>query len=263
MHYNSNIEGYHQVFNSVRNNKASDLIVSQIRKQIFAGKLVPGDRLPAERLLMEQFNVSKQTLREAMRVLEFLGLVEIKKGVTGGACIAEIDSHIALDVLANFLYFKDLSIHDLTQVRKIVEPQAAAIAAQTMSKDQMRELKQYIDKSKAQFELGKTSEEPFNNELDFHCVIAKSTNNPLLKLIVEFVESLMSDKKTMVKLDRPFLLSVIKAHEKIYKAIVNGDSQRAKEEMHNHIVEVEDNMKKLEKKSPQDLSLFSTEAPGL
>lgn len=256
----TNIKGCHQVFSSVRNNKASDLIVSQIRKQIFAGKLVPGDRLPAERLLIEQFSVSKQTLREAMRVLEFLGLVEIKKGVTGGACIAEIDSYIALDVLANFLYFKNLSIHDLTQVRKIVEPQTAAIAAQTMSKEHIRELRRYIDKSKEQFELGKASEEPFNNELDFHCVIAKSTNNPLLKLIVEFVESLMSDNKTVVELDRPFLLSVIQAHERIYAAIVNGDSQRAEKEMYKHILEVEDNMKRLERKSPQDMNLFSTAA---
>jgi GntR family transcriptional repressor for pyruvate dehydrogenase complex len=251
------------VFNSVRNNKASDLIVSQIRKQIFTGNLVPGDRLPAERLLMEQFNVSKQTLREAMRVLEFLGLVDIKKGVTGGAYIAEIDSHIALDVLANFLYFKDLSIHDLAEVRKIVEPQAAAIAAQTMSKEQMQKLKQYIDKSKEQFELGKTSEEPFNNELDFHCVIARSTNNPLLKFIVEFVESLMSEKKTLVKLDRPFLRSVIEAHERIYDAIVHNDSQRAQEEMYKHIVKVENSMKRLEKKSPQDLNLFSKVATDI
>lgn len=114
----------------IGNNKASDLIICQIRKQILAGKLVPGDRLPAERLLMEQFNVSKQTLREALRVLEFLGLVEIKKEMTGGACILEIDNHTALDILSNFFYFKNLSIRDLAEVRKILEPHAASVAAQ-------------------------------------------------------------------------------------------------------------------------------------
>ncbi|MEJ2037361.1 MAG: GntR family transcriptional regulator [Desulfosarcinaceae bacterium] len=51
------------MFDTIRSNKASDLIVSQIRKQIISGKLTPGDRLPAERTLMEQFSVSKQTLR--------------------------------------------------------------------------------------------------------------------------------------------------------------------------------------------------------
>ncbi len=245
------------MFSSIRNNKASDLIVSQIRKQIFAGKLVPGDRLPAERQLMEQFSVSKQTLREAMRVLEFLGLVEIKKGVTGGACIAEIDSYVALDVLANFLYFKKLSLNNLAQVRKIVEPQTAAIAAKSMSGDQLRQLRRYIDRSREQYELGKDSEEPFNNELDFHCVIARSTNNPLLVLMVEFVESLMSDKKTMVKLDQPFLRSVIEDHERIYEAIRDQDSERAQLEMYNHIIKVEAAMEKMEKRSPNDLNMFS------
>lgn len=246
------------MFSSVRNNKTSDLIVAQIRKQIFAGKLVPGDRLPSERQLMEEFQVSKGTLREAMRVLEFLGLVEIKKGVTGGACIAEIDNHIALDILANFLYFKNLTIKNLAQVRKIIEPHAAAIAARTISKDQLMELRRYIDRSRVQYDSGKNSEEPFNNELDFHCVIARSTDNPLLILVVEFVESLMSDKKTMVKLDRPFLLSVIEDHERIFTAIRDQDSDRAREEMFNHIVKVEEAMEKMEKISPGDLNIFSS-----
>ena len=237
------------VFDTIRSNKASDLIVSQIRKQIISGKLTPGDRLPAERTLMEQFSVSKQTLREALRVLEFLGLVEIKKGATGGACIAEIDSKTALDVLANFLYFKSLSIHNLGEVRKIVEPCTAAMAANSMTKKEIGELKKLIDSSKVQYATGEVEEEHFSNELDFHCVIANSTRNPLLILIVEFVESLMYDQKTMTKIDRPFLSSVIQAHERIYDAIVHRDAERAREEMSRHIAEVEQAMEKLEKKA--------------
>lgn len=244
------------MFNTVRSNKASDLIVSQIRKQILSGKLVPGDRLPAERTLMEQFNVSKQTLREALRVLEFLGLVEIKKGMTGGACIAEIDSQTALDILANFLYFKNLSIRNLAEVRKILEPHAAAVAARTMTEQEIGELKRLIDLSKEQHAAGKVEEARFSNELDFHCVIANSTKNPLLTLIVEFVESLMSDQKTMIKLDRPFLASVISAHERIYDAILHRDAERAREEMSLHIAEVEQNLEKLEKKAADEVKMF-------
>ncbi len=243
------------MFNTIRSNKASDLIVSQIRRQILTGNLKPGDRLPAERTLMEQFKVSKQTLREALRVLEFLGLVEIKKGAIGGACIAEIDSQTALDILANFLYFKNLSIQNLAEVRKILEPHAAAVAAETMTEETIGELKRLIDLSKEQYASGKVQEKRFNNELDFHCVIANSTKNPLLMLIVEFVESLMSDQKTTIKLDRPFLASVIKAHERIYAAILSRDAERAKEEMTRHITEVEQALKKLEKRVSGDMKL--------
>lgn len=243
------------MFETIRSNKASDLIVSQIRKQIITGKLKPGDRLPAERTLMEQFSVSKQTLREALRVLEFLGLVEIKKGATGGACIAAIESRTALDILANFLYFKNLSVHNLAEVRKIIEPYAAAVAAETITKKELSELKLLIDRSKEQYASGQVQEERFNNELDFHCVIAKSTQNPLLMLIVEFVESLISDQKTMTKLDRPFLASVISAHERIYEAICSRDADQARKEMSRHIAEVEEAMEKLEKKDASTMKV--------
>lgn len=234
------------MFNSIRNNKASELIVSQIRKNIFQGKLVPGDRLPAERLLMEQFSVSKQTLREAMRVLEFIGLIEIKKGTGGGACIAEIDNNITMDMLANFLYFKDLSLNNLMEVRKIVEPYAAAVAADNISKEDLAKLKALIDLAEEQYKADDTSEGDFKNDLDFHCVIANSTQNPLLILLVTFIESLVSDKKANVKLDKKFLASVISDHKKIYEAIVKKDATLAGHAMRKHIDKVEKNMQQLE-----------------
>ncbi len=234
------------MFNSIRNNKASELIVSQIRKNIFQGKLVPGDRLPAERLLMEQFSVSKQTLREAMRVLEFIGLIEIKKGTGGGACIAEIDSNIAMDMLANFLYFKDLSLKNLMEVRIVVEPYAAAVAAANITKKDLAKLKTHIERAEEQYKAGETSEGHFKNDLDFHCVIANSTQNPLLILVVTFIESLVSDKKANVKLDKKFLASVIRDHKRIYEAIVKKDAALARQAMRKHIEKVEQNMQQME-----------------
>ncbi|OHD65779.1 MAG: hypothetical protein A2176_14310 [Spirochaetes bacterium RBG_13_51_14] len=236
------------MFNFVRHNKASEQIIYQIRKRIFAGELIPGDKLPPEGKLMEQFNVSKQTLREALRALEFIGLIEIKKGTTGGAHIAEMDSKIALDVLANFLYFKDLSIHNVAEVRKIIEPYAAGIAANSMSEKEIGVLKGLIELSKEEYNTDRTSEVNFSNDLEFHCVIANSTKNPLLILIIDFIESLISDKKTMIQLDKDFLASVIIAHERIYDAILKRDADRAREEMSQHIVEVDKNMQKLKKR---------------
>lgn len=109
-------------------------------------------------------------------------------------------------------------------------------------------MKRLIDLSKEQYAAGKFDEERFSNELDFHCVIANSTKNPLLALIVEFVESLMSDQKMMIKLDKPFLASVISAHERIYEAIRHRDTKGAREAMNRHIIEVEQNLEKMEKK---------------
>ena len=79
------------MFDSVKSNKVSQNITDQIRNAIFEGRLKPGDKLPSERELVEKFKVSKATLREALRSLEVLGFLEIRKGVSGGAFVTEVD----------------------------------------------------------------------------------------------------------------------------------------------------------------------------
>jgi GntR family transcriptional repressor for pyruvate dehydrogenase complex len=101
------------MFNSVKSNKISEHIIEQIRKAIFEGKLKPGDKLPPERELIENFGVSKATLREAMRSLEVLGFLEIRKGASGGAFVTEIDSKeqrlfLATSCTLNIFHWKTL-----------------------------------------------------------------------------------------------------------------------------------------------------------
>jgi GntR family transcriptional repressor for pyruvate dehydrogenase complex len=234
------------VFNFIRCNKASEEIIFQIRKQIFAGKLVPGDKLPKESELMGQFNVSKQTLREALRALEFVGLIEIRKGKTGGAFIAEMESKIALDILANYLYFKNLSGQNLADVRRLIEPHAAYIAATEMSTAEIAHLAEVVESTRQDYKAGRMYDVDCNSDLEFHCVIARGTKNPLFILIVEFIESLMSDKKRVVRPDDDFLASILSSHEKIYDAISKRDAERARQEMHDHITEVEKKIHKLQ-----------------
>jgi Transcriptional regulators len=237
------------MFDVIRSNKAPQQIISQIRKLILEGKLLPGDKLSPENKLMEQFNVSKQTLREALRALEFIGLIKIKKGTAGGANIVEMDSQIALELLANFLYFKKLSIRHLAEARKILEPYAAGVAAESMPDSEKAILRDLIKLAKEKYGNKDLSPNAFNYDLKFHCVIANSTKNPLLMLIVDFIESLMADSKSLIKPNKKMLASIVDAHERIYQAIVEKDSDRARTEMSRHIIEVEDYMLKLGKKS--------------
>ena len=98
------------MFKIARTSKITQKIIDQIRTAILEGKLKPGDILPPEKELMEQFGVSKQTLRESLRALEHMGLIDVRKGIGGGAHIVEVDIEVTKQSLANFLYFKDLSI---------------------------------------------------------------------------------------------------------------------------------------------------------
>jgi GntR family transcriptional regulator, transcriptional repressor for pyruvate dehydrogenase complex len=227
------------MFNAVRINKASQQIVSQIRNQVFEGRLAPGDKLPPENVLMEQFHVSKQTLREAMRALEYLGLIGIRQGTGGGAHIIEVDTEIAKDILANFLYFKNLSLYELSEVRKVIEPYTARKAAESPSSRNLNKMKESIDVSAKALAEQSDPQQMSRYDLAFHRVIAEAGNNPILVLIVDFVESLMADVKGLLKPDRGFSNAVLEAHKRIYDAILNNDGGRASAEMYQHIVEVE------------------------
>src|SRR3989339_1775301 len=84
--------------------KISDQIIDQIRDAILSGKLKPGERLASEKELVDQFEVSKATMREALRVLEVMGLVQIRKGVSGGIFMAEVDMRTTIHSIINFLH---------------------------------------------------------------------------------------------------------------------------------------------------------------
>jgi GntR family transcriptional repressor for pyruvate dehydrogenase complex len=230
------------MFDAVRVNKASQQIVSQIKTQIFQGKLAPGDRLPSETVLMEQFHVSKQTLREALRALEYLGLIEVRKGIGGGAQIIEVDIEVAKDILANFLYFKNLSIHNLSEARLTIEPHTAWQAALNRTGEDLKKMEELIAAS------GTEMTEPFytthmaGNDLEFHRVIAGTTKNPIFVLMVDFIESLLADMKSVLKPDVGFSTSVFDAHNRIYHAIRDKDPQRASDEMYQHILAVENSL---------------------
>ncbi|MCK4783939.1 MAG: FadR family transcriptional regulator [Desulfobacteraceae bacterium] len=90
--------------------KISDHIIEQIRDAVLSGQFKPGDRLASENELINQFEVSKATIREALRVLEVMGLIEIKKGVGGGVFIAEVEMKTTINSIINFLYFKSVNM---------------------------------------------------------------------------------------------------------------------------------------------------------
>ncbi|MFZ0134687.1 MAG: GntR family transcriptional regulator, partial [Desulfobacterales bacterium] len=107
------------MFKTARVNRISHNIVDQIRENILAGKLKPGDRLPSEKELSTEFGVSKASLREALRALESLGMLEVKQGMSGGAFVKEVDLETARNNMFNYIFFQNPSIGEFTQLRTL------------------------------------------------------------------------------------------------------------------------------------------------
>jgi len=226
------------MFATARQNKTTDIIVDQIRSAILDGRLSPGDRLPPEKLLGEQFQVSKQTLRESMRALEHMGLIDVRKGTGGGAFIVAVDRGVATRSLANYLYFKNLTIEDLSECRRLMEPYAAARAAEGISAADLTELERLNHRTRDNLKAGNW-DLVSRDEIAFHRLIARQTKNPVLVLMLDFVETLLEDFKQILKPDAAFMQSVLEAHESIHSAIADGDTTLASDRMLAHVVDVE------------------------
>lgn len=234
------------MFISVRSNKISEHIIEQIRRAIFEGKLKPGDKLPPEKELIKNFRVSKATLREALRSLEILGFLEMRKGVSGGAFVTEVDMRKARDSFTNFLLFKNLSLSNLSEVRLILEPYVAEKAALAITEEDLKKLEklnkecEYIIKNNIPIESRK-------NEIDYHRIIGSVTGNPILVFILDFVENLLIDTKEILQPDREFSQRVLNAHKRIYRALSERNPKKAREEMVKHVREVARDLLALQK----------------
>jgi GntR family transcriptional repressor for pyruvate dehydrogenase complex len=226
------------MFCSVKSNKVSQHIIDQIRSAIFQGRLKTGDKLPPEREMIEKFKVSKATLREALRSLEVLGFLEIRKGVSGGAFVTEVDMMKARDSFTNFLLFKNLSLMDLSEVRLLLEPYIAEKATLTITQEDLHRLEKLIRDSEhaIRHEIGFESRK---DEIEFHRIIASITGNPILMFILDFVENLLIDTKKILKPGKEFSGKVLRAHKRIYNALLERNAKKVHEEMVRHIREVE------------------------
>src|SRR5512142_389420 len=133
-----------QLFHAVRVGRASNDIVQQIKANIFEGKLNPGDRLPSEKELIEHFGVSRITVRDAMRVLESQGLIEIKVGASGGAFVTKPSAEPVTQVLTDMLRLQGISVQELVEARLVIETSIVTLASQRAEREHLQEMTEAI-----------------------------------------------------------------------------------------------------------------------
>lgn len=203
--------------------------------------------MPSENELMQSFGVSRATLREALRALEFLGFLEIRKGVSGGAFITKVDVNTARNLFLNFLHFQDLSLKDLSEVRLLLEPYVAEKAAMAISPEDLQRLQELNRECELALKSGAPADVR-RNEIEFHRTIGRVSGNPILCFMLEFVENLLVDAKEVLRPDEEFSMKVLSAHKRIVEAIAQKNPEEAKKEMAAHVKEVEADLSELDRK---------------
>ena len=155
-------------------------VVDQIQRAIIDGSLKPGDVLPSEMKLKEMFSTSRGTIREALRILEQKGLVDIKTGVGGGAIIKTVDTEKIAEGLDLLVQSQKVSLDDMAEFRIEVEGIVTALAAERATKNDIKRLKQLLAEGQRLFkEDGAGWEEFIRNDIQVHIAISEIARNPI------------------------------------------------------------------------------------
>jgi len=174
------------MFKQVKQSKAYQDVVEQIQESIMAGTLKAGSMLPAERELKEQFGISRGTLREALRVLEQKGLIEIRTGVSGGSLVREINSDNLSDNLGLLIRNCAVSLKDLAEFREEMEGGVAALAADRVGANDMEMLKSLLAEAEGHLSQGRSGWDAFiRTDEQLHLALARMSGNQLFLTVLQ------------------------------------------------------------------------------
>lgn len=211
---------------AVRLPKTADVVAARVRTSILSRQLPPGTALPSERELIEHFKVSRASIREALRILEAEGVIDVRRGMHGGVFTAEPSGKMLARGLSALLAHRRTPVADLIELRLLLEPEAAAMAARHASSEQRQNLLDFAHRAQPQL---------MADHVDFHVMVAESSGNGLMALFVAALRDIVAETATFAGLPPTALEHGIKAHQQIALAIAAGDEAKARRLTTRHL----------------------------
>ena len=244
------------MFQAAKQTKVFQDVVEQIQEAIFDGRLETGQTLPAERELKTMFNISRGTLREALRVLEQKGLIEIKLGVGGGSVIKAVDTEQISESLGLLIRSQKVSLNHLAQFREDVESIIAAHAAQWRSKKDIKKLKQLLTKALECVEKGRSQRDAFINiDKRIHMSMAEITGNPIYISVLRSIhDNIHQYYDRFLSMEKPELEENYQDLCDIIEAIENGQVEQARQLAQHHVKRFNQYMKRRQEEEETDAS---------
>ncbi|MBW1999471.1 MAG: FadR family transcriptional regulator [Deltaproteobacteria bacterium] len=225
-------------FSSLKKPPLSQEVEKQIRTFINSGVYKPGDKLPPERELVDQFQVSRTTVRDALRNLQNRGLISVKRGVNAGAYVSEPNPYPITECIENLIQMKRVNFAHLIEIRLYVEPDVASAVARYHTPQDIDTLTELLDK--AEKTLGSSRKKARLINVGFHFEVAKITGNALTIFLCQSitqVHSAMIIEMTRTKLDKKAIGKLIAEHRTILEAIAAKDPEEAFTRTRDHLVE--------------------------
>ena len=228
------------LFSPVSVGRISEVIVDRMRQLIREGKLVPGDRLPSERSLCERFCVSRVTVREALRVLEASGLIEIRVGARGGAFVTQPSSERVGEGLAELMTLTPMTAGDVTEARMVFELGILPLAVERATDEDIADLRILVEQGMSALETGSYT---MAMSAAFHVRVASSTHNPAIEMLVQSFHGPMLMSLQQAQVAAPLMgPRGAREHFDLVEAIEKRDAERARMIMTLHLQRTSDRL---------------------
>lgn len=223
--------------------RLSETVADRIRLLIISRKLRAGERLPSERELGRQFGISTVTVREALRGLEAFGIIEKRRGKGGGIFVGRVKTDSVKAMLHSYFSSHNFTASQVNEVRAIIEPGTACVAASRLDRKALDGLQKNIlfCRNRLEESARRRAQRDYS-ELeqaitDFHRLVARGSGNPVLILVTDYLMDFLleSTRKLKLRLDPEITSRVIEEHRQIYQLLESGDETGVREAMKAHL----------------------------
>jgi GntR family transcriptional repressor for pyruvate dehydrogenase complex len=217
---------YESLIEPIKSKRTFEEVSNRLKELIFQGVLRPGHKLPSENALAQMFQVGRQSVREALRVLELSGFITVRGGVKGGPVIADTVLSKIADLFLNAFKFNKVSLEDFVTARCAIERSVLDSLFKNADRSDIESLRNNIREANAKQNEGKLA---FEENIDFHRLLAKASKNFIFSIVMESLLTVLSDFRSKLTAVGGIERSrqVTEIHEAILEAIVAKKKRKA------------------------------------
>jgi DNA-binding FadR family transcriptional regulator len=239
-------------FAPIRTKRVFEEICEQVRREMAAGSLRPGDKLPAERELAAKLGVSRAAVREALRSLEIAGVVGLHKGARGGAFILKGDPDLVTRSIRDMFHLGRISLDNLTEARTLVMQLAMQLACERIRPTTVAALEKNVDRLTTLPVSGKASERVAISA-EFYRLISQATDNTVLQVIIEALTDIVLQQVEESNIE--FFPNLIAHRRRLVEYIATRQVDEAKREMTEHLQRLRRHLMRAERTAAENKSV--------
>ena len=223
------------LFAPIESKRTFEEISSKVKALIFDGTLKPGDRLPSELELAKQFGVGRQSVREALRLLELSGFVSIQKGYGGGPIVKDTISTRIRNLYLDAFRMEKITVAEFTSARLAIEK---AILDEVIDKADDSDIKRIQANLAEAEELIADKKMATDENFDFHALLASASKNKVFIILEKSINAIHRNLRSRSTADYKTTRNAVKAHQEILDAIIKKDREKAIKLLDQHILDV-------------------------